>query len=414
MAGGVSQDPFVKKYLDYDGTAYFWAQLKILFAGKVDKETGKGLSSNDYTSSEKTKLANIASGAQVNTLEGVQVNGTTVTPTNKIVNIAVPTATSDITNDSGFITIDDVPEGAAASTTTPKMNGTAAVGTETAFARGDHVHPSDTTKVDKVSGKGLSTNDFTTAYKNKLEGIAAGAEVNVQSDWNATSGDAFILNKPSIPSALSDLTNDDNYVQDASYVHTDNNYTSTEKSKLAGIASGAEANVQSDWNVTTTTSDAYIKNKPSIPSKTSDLTNDSDFVSDASYVHTDSNFTSAEKTKLAGIATGANKTTVDSSMSASSTNPVQNKIVKQYIDDAVGAITGIDFQIVTTLPATGTKGIIYLVSNSGSSGNSYDEYIWVSNAFEKIGTTDIDLSNYVQFDNLAAITNAEIDAIMAT
>lgn len=52
------------------------------------------------------------------------------------------------------------------------------------------------TKVDKVSGKGLSTNDYTTAEKNKLAGIDAGAEVNVQSDWNATSGDALILNKP--------------------------------------------------------------------------------------------------------------------------------------------------------------------------------------------------------------------------
>ena len=41
-------------------------------------------------------------------------------------------------------------------------------------------------KVDKVSGKGLSTNDYTTAEKNKLAGIATGAEVNVQSDWNQT------------------------------------------------------------------------------------------------------------------------------------------------------------------------------------------------------------------------------------
>lgn len=52
------------------------------------------------------------------------------------------------------------------------------------------------TKVDKVTGKGLSTNDYTTTEKNKLAGIATGAEVNVKSDWNATSGDAQILNKP--------------------------------------------------------------------------------------------------------------------------------------------------------------------------------------------------------------------------
>ena len=59
-------------------------------------------------------------------------------------------------------------------------------------------------------------------------------------------------------------------------------YTATEKTKLSGIASGAEVNVQSDWNVTNTSSDAYIQNKPSIPSKTSDLTNDSNFISTSS------------------------------------------------------------------------------------------------------------------------------------
>ena len=72
--------------------------------------------------------------------------------------IPVPTKTSQLENDSGFITSGDIPEGAAASTTTPKMNGTAAVGTEK----------------------------------------------NVQSDWNETDGnsDAFIKNKPAIPKAV--------------------------------------------------------------------------------------------------------------------------------------------------------------------------------------------------------------------
>ena len=54
-------------------------------------------------------------------------------------------------------------------------------------------------KVDKETGKGLSEEDFTMAEKNKLAGIEADAEVNVNADWNATSGDAEILNKPTIP-----------------------------------------------------------------------------------------------------------------------------------------------------------------------------------------------------------------------
>ena len=53
-------------------------------------------------------------------------------------------------------------------------------------------------KVDKVEGKGLSTNDYTNADKNKLSGIAEGAEVNVQADWNVSdsNSDAYIKNKP--------------------------------------------------------------------------------------------------------------------------------------------------------------------------------------------------------------------------
>lgn len=56
----------------------------------------------------------------------------------------------------------------------------------------------ESNKVDKEVGKGLSTNDYTTNEKNKLAGIASGAEVNVQSDWNQTdiNSDDYIKNKP--------------------------------------------------------------------------------------------------------------------------------------------------------------------------------------------------------------------------
>lgn len=86
----------------------------------------------------------------------------------------------------------------------------AALGNDSNFAA--TVTNSLASKVDKETGKGLSTNDYTTAEKNKLAGIASGAEVNVQADWNASSGDAQILNKPTIPSKTSDLTNDSGFV----------------------------------------------------------------------------------------------------------------------------------------------------------------------------------------------------------
>ena len=68
--------------------------------------------------------------------------------------------------------------------------------------------------------------------------------------------------------------------------------------------------------------------------------------------------------------------------------------VSSAIASAVGDITGFEYQVVEELPPTGEKGIIYLVSNTHGEQDIYDEYIWVNNAFEKIGTTELDLSSY--------------------
>lgn len=132
-------------YLDKNGLLYFWQKCKNFF---VAKESGKGLSANDFTNELKTKLEGIEAQAQKNVKpDWNAVAGNVAEILNKP---TIPSKTSDLTNDSGFITTSDIPEGAAASTTTPKMDGVAAVGTEMAFARGDHVHPSDTSKVNKA------------------------------------------------------------------------------------------------------------------------------------------------------------------------------------------------------------------------------------------------------------------------
>lgn len=65
------------KYVDENGLLYFWQQLKTLFNGKVDKVEGKGLSTNDYTTAEKTKLSGIADGANKTTVENVLTSTST-------------------------------------------------------------------------------------------------------------------------------------------------------------------------------------------------------------------------------------------------------------------------------------------------------------------------------------------------
>lgn len=165
---------------------------------------------------------------------------------------------------------------------------------------------------------------------------------------------------------------------------------------------------------------------------------------------TTNDFTTAEKNKLEGIATGATKVIVDASLS-SSTNAIQNKAVNTalggkaplssptftgtpkaptalegnnttqiattaFVTNAVGkaisGVTGIKFEKVESLPASGKDGVIYLVPNSSSiSKNIYDEYIWTGSAFEKIGTTEQDLSGYLKSSDLVEVSNGEIDAM---
>ena len=86
-------------------------------------------------------------------------------------------------------------------------------------------------------------NNFTTTLKNKLDGIAAGAEVNVNADWNSSSGDSEILNKPTIPSGnqIIDWTaSGAGTIHASNYVDNDTIYTlpAASSSALGGIKIG--------------------------------------------------------------------------------------------------------------------------------------------------------------------------------
>ena len=125
---------------------------------KVDKVTGKGLSTNDYTTAEKNKLAGIEAGAQVNTVTSVA--GKTG---------AVAVSKSDV----GLGNVDNVKQASKTEFDEHDNDDTRHI-TSVERTKWNAVD----NKVDKVTGKGLSTNDYTTAEKNKLAGIEAGAQVN--------------------------------------------------------------------------------------------------------------------------------------------------------------------------------------------------------------------------------------------
>lgn len=164
-----------------------------------------------------------------------------------------------------------------------------------------------------------------------------------------------------------------------------NDYTNAEKSKLSGIASGAQANVIESVKVNGTKLTPSSKAVDvTVPTKTSQLTNDSGYQS---------------------------ATSVESIITAKGYQTQSQ--VQSLINSAVGNITSIRYEKVTSLPATGSNGVIYLVAHSHGTQDIYDEYIWLSETktYEKIGNTDIDLSAYVKKSELTAITTNDLNTM---
>lgn len=134
-------------------------------------------------------------------------------------------------------------------------------------------------------------------------------------------------------------------------------------------------------------------------------------------------YTTAEKTKLNGVSAGAqvNKIesvkvngtalTIDSSkaVNVDLTAYAKSADVTEEIASAVSGVTQIDYSVVESLPSTGKKGIIYLVANSDSGNNIYDEYIYINSKFEKLGSREMDLSSYAKKTEIptkvSALTN---------
>lgn len=263
---------------------------------KVDKVEGKSLSTNDYVTADKTKVTNI--------------------------NEVIEAATKNITATGISITLD-------------KRN------LVTNVVENIELNlPASTTA---LAGLMLPSD------KTKLNGIAAGAEVNVNADWNATEGDALILNKPTLSTvatsgSYNDLSNKPtiptvdvtkSYVdtQLATKANASNVYTKSEvdskvssvyrvKGSVASYANLPTTNVQIGdvYNVTDTGAN-YVATATTPTwdklSETVDLSgyattaamntalgNKVDKVSGKGLSTND--YTTAEKDKLAGIATGAN------------------------------------------------------------------------------------------------------------
>ena len=109
--------------------------------------------------------------------------------------VATPTLLADVATAGTAVSLTDVTSAGSGAIITDAER-TKLTGIEA----GAEVNP-DAAEVKTLYESNANTNAFTDTEQSKLGGIAAGAEVNVNADWNASSGDAQILNKPSIPAA---------------------------------------------------------------------------------------------------------------------------------------------------------------------------------------------------------------------
>lgn len=253
--------------------------------------------------------------------------------------------------------------------------------------------------VAKETGKGLSTNDFTTALKNKLDGIATGAEVNqnafskvvggnttVEADTKTdtltlTAGSNVQISGNASTDTITISATDTTYSDVTTTAH--GLMTAADKVKLNGIAEGATANVGTITGVSmngTSVATSGVANIISLP---------------------------------ASILSGAIPSAVTATTQSAGNNSTKiatTAFVKTAIDNAVTGAMTYKGSVATygDLPKTGNKtGDIWNVTDTGKN------YAWDGTGWDDFGDF-VDLTNYVQFDDLVAITNAEIDTIVAS
>lgn len=201
----------------------------------------------------------------------------------------------------------------------------------------------------KETGKGLSANDFTTLEKQKLAGIANGAEVNTL-EVVKLAGDTLVIDGNRAVNIPVDSTLNDSSMNPI-------------QNMVVKAALDAKAPLLNPTFVGT----------PAVP------------------------------TAAAGTNT---------------TQAASTAFVKTAIENALSGKIDLQFSFVQALPVSGVVGTFYFIpaTNEVSGVDEWEEYVWnaTDSQFERIGAATLDLTNYFNTTNLPAITNAQIDAILAT
>lgn len=217
-----------------------------------------------------------------------------------------------------------------------------------------------------------NASDISDLQANKQDNLTAGDNITIEN--NVISAVDTIYDDTEIKQDITDLQNTKVDKVQGKGLST-NDYTNDEKSKLASLENYDDTEVKTDIsNLKTNKAD-----KSEIPTKVSQLQNDSGFITNA--VNDLINYYLKSET-----------------------------YTKSEVNDLISAISTLDLKVVETLPTEDiSTTTIYLVPKASAGTNdAYDEYIYVSNNWEFIGSTQVDLTDYVKNTDYATNTTGGV------
>ena len=281
-------------------------------ANKSDIPTKTSQLENDSNFVDKTYVTDAINNAKLEGNEGIDLtiyqkktdntlnteDKTVVGAINEVKakadSIKVPTKVSELENDGGFITAEDIPniEGLA---TKEDLNAKADVNHnhDEVYSKLGHTHSQYLTEHQDISGKADKTELHSHANKTILDGITQ-EDIN---NWNNSGSSDFsgdyndLTNKPVIPKVTNDLTNSLKANYDTAYEHSQSPHAPTNAQKNSDITK-AEIEAKLTGNIATHTHSQYLTEHqsleeyakktdiPTVPTKTSELTNDSNFITE--------------------------------------------------------------------------------------------------------------------------------------
>lgn len=378
-------------FLDATGLAHLWEKITAKLGNKVDKVSGKGLSTNDYTTDEKNKLAGIASGANKTTVDSALSSTSTNPVQNKVVNTAISglktlvgdtSVSSQISSAisaqkgkaSGLAELDStgkVPSAQLPSYVDDVIDGYLSNGKFYTTKGSDGTYSGEitgesgkiyidlnTSKTYRWSGSAYAVISETIALGTTSSTAFRGDQGKVAYDHATAKGSAFASGLYKI------TTNDQGHVTAATAV------TKSDITAL-GIPAQDTNTTYSDMKGATSDADGVHGLVPA-PTKGKQgqyLRGDGTWATPANTTYSAATvsapglMSAADKQKLDGIASGATKVTVDSALSSTSANPVQNKAVNTAITN-LNTLVG--DKSVSTQITTGTNPFIKGLSVSGT------------------------------------------------